>query len=644
MSDFRAIGGVSATLQALLLDRMEWPGATRVPVTVGPPRFTRPEDQGKAEDARVNLFLYRVTENGYLQNQEIPGRGGSDYGHPPLSLNLHYLLTAYGSDLIPGATPATTDEKLAHFLLGSAMRVLHDVPVVTDGLTTVRAPSGETVLHDSLREASEQVKLMLEPLSLEDITKVWTALSLRYRLSAAYAIHVVQIESRRPRTFPRPVAPPVGPHPSADVEGPGPAIHVVTIRVPSITEVGVRRAGSSTEQPYPYVRIGDTVVLRGLNLAGGRTDVAFGDLEVPAAVALDDRAEAVVPDLSVPGVGPIAADQLLRPGPLAIRVVVHDALVPSRSSRSNELAVQLVPRIDGIPTVAPGPPRTIKITGKRLVTAGSSGELILGRSSVPVARYQSAADDQVVVPVPDTLPGSDVRVFLGGGLGPSVTLGPQPQELSVTIGAGAPQTVRPSIPTPITPTASAPILQAAIRDGGAADPAFAGLRVGLAGDRLVLIPGDLQAAITVSSPAPSTLAGDLLLTAAQPPGIASVMLSGELDPFPRTSADTPRLILTIGATTAPLSFARPTSLTDLATTLEAAIRGASATTAFTGAIVGVVAGQLVIIPGAAGTVAFAAAPSDPTSVAELRLHASYLVRIRVNGAESVDPVTVGFPA
>jgi hypothetical protein len=122
------------------------------------------------------------------------------------------------------------------------------------------------------------------------------------------------------------------------------------------------------------------------------------------------------------------------------------------------------------------------------------------------------------------------------------------------------------------------------------------------------------------------------------------MLSGELEPFPRTSADTPRLILTIGATTAPLSFARPTSLTDLATTLEAAIRGASATAAFTGAIVGVVAGQLVIIPGAAGTVAFAAAPSDPTSVAELRLHASYLVRIRVNGAESVDPVTVGFPA
>ena len=101
--------------------------------------FTRPEDQGKAEDARVNLFLYRVTENGYLQNQEIPGRGGSDYGHPPLSLNLHYLLTAYGSDLIPGATPATTDEKLAQFLLGSAMRVLHDVPIVTEALTTVRA-------------------------------------------------------------------------------------------------------------------------------------------------------------------------------------------------------------------------------------------------------------------------------------------------------------------------------------------------------------------------------------------------------------------------------------------------------------------------------------------------------------------------
>ena len=99
MSDFRAIGGVSATLQTLLTDRMELPnGVGGVPVTVGLPPFTAKDNEPHREDPRVNLFLYRVSENGYLQNQEIPGRGaGNGYGHPPLSLNLHYLVTAYGN-------------------------------------------------------------------------------------------------------------------------------------------------------------------------------------------------------------------------------------------------------------------------------------------------------------------------------------------------------------------------------------------------------------------------------------------------------------------------------------------------------------------------------------------------------------------
>src|SRR6476620_1592011 len=99
MSDFSAIGGVSTTLQTLLMDRMELPkGMASVPVTIGPPPFTARDNELHDENARVNLFLYRVTQNGFLQNQEIPGRGaGNGYGHPPLSLDLHYLVTAYGN-------------------------------------------------------------------------------------------------------------------------------------------------------------------------------------------------------------------------------------------------------------------------------------------------------------------------------------------------------------------------------------------------------------------------------------------------------------------------------------------------------------------------------------------------------------------
>jgi len=40
MSDFHAIGGVSATLQTLLEDRMELPFGAAVPGTIGTPPFT----------------------------------------------------------------------------------------------------------------------------------------------------------------------------------------------------------------------------------------------------------------------------------------------------------------------------------------------------------------------------------------------------------------------------------------------------------------------------------------------------------------------------------------------------------------------------------------------------------------------------
>ena len=90
MSDYRAIAGVSASLRNLLRNRMEAP----VDVTIAPPDVAINGIAGR----RLNLYLYEINENGSLKNQEIPGRGaGSGYGHPPLSLNLHYLVTAYGN-------------------------------------------------------------------------------------------------------------------------------------------------------------------------------------------------------------------------------------------------------------------------------------------------------------------------------------------------------------------------------------------------------------------------------------------------------------------------------------------------------------------------------------------------------------------
>ena len=107
MSDFRAIGGVSATLQTLLLDRMELPdGLASVPVTIGPPPFSsQGRRSARRRTPRVNLFLYRVTENGYLQNQEIPGRGSAG-GLRPSAAQPEPALPRHGVRQHRGVAPA----------------------------------------------------------------------------------------------------------------------------------------------------------------------------------------------------------------------------------------------------------------------------------------------------------------------------------------------------------------------------------------------------------------------------------------------------------------------------------------------------------------------------------------------------------
>src|SRR5262249_48590500 len=151
------------------------------------------------------------------------------YGHPPLSLNLHYLLTAYGNEKDPhDETNTIFNETMSQVLLGSAMRVLHDVPIITDRIMTVRPVSGRRILDPSLSDEFEHMRLSLEPLPLEDSTKIWTALSRRYRLTAAYVVNVVQIESRRPSRFPRPVGQPISPTIPplpTDPPSPGPMVY-----------------------------------------------------------------------------------------------------------------------------------------------------------------------------------------------------------------------------------------------------------------------------------------------------------------------------------------------------------------------------------------------------------------------------------
>lgn len=388
MSTYAAIAAVSSTLQSLLFHKLDAPPTTvaPIPVTVGPP----PDDVVDDVQPLVNLFLYRICENGALGNQEQPGRGDRGaYGKPPLSLNLSYLLTAYGTSKQLHAQ--LEDELISHYLLGSAMRILHDFAIVTPALED---ENGDLILDADLRGERERVKVSMQPISLEDLSKVWTALSRPFRASAAYEVTVVQIEPQVRSKHALPVAD-EGPHG-------GPHIYAVAGLTPSIESL--HAAGRTGAQ----VRAGEALVLEGEGLLGEATQVDIGGIRGIGQVtsARTDRMTVIVPD-----------DPRLTPGILSLRVS-HGVEVGSPAERrpafaSNTVAFALVPRIDAVAVA--GTPPVVQITGDRLLATGVECVTLVGGQTVEREQYapgSSATSISFELPVAELAVGQPARLFV----------------------------------------------------------------------------------------------------------------------------------------------------------------------------------------------------------------------------------------
>ncbi len=150
---------------------------------------------------RVNLFLYHIGINAALRNQEFPwqGRGGGDtQANPPpfmLPLQLHYLLTAFADDDVQ-----------SHEALGHAMRVLDAHAQLTPGEIHLAVQNSQIPLPDSnVHLQPERVKVSLQSMNTDEMMKIWTAFQSAYRLSVAYEVTVVLIDSQRPSFTPLPV-------------------------------------------------------------------------------------------------------------------------------------------------------------------------------------------------------------------------------------------------------------------------------------------------------------------------------------------------------------------------------------------------------------------------------------------------------
>jgi hypothetical protein len=265
MSGPLAIAAVTAALKDLLNNGLldhDLATVGSFSVTALPPdRITT----GQSEPNQLNLFLYQLTPNPGWRNDGLPSRNGNGdrLTNPPLALDLHYLLTAYGSQ-----------DFNAEILLGYAMQLLHETPVLSRAqLRTVLGPVAPvggglipsifgTLSAIDLADQVELLKISPVTLSAEDLSKIWTAMQARYRPTMAYVVSVVLIQA----TSSVQAAPPVLKRGRLD-RGP------VAMATPYPTVTAVRPAASDL---LPAMRLGDDIVLTGSSLnATGNREVVF---------------------------------------------------------------------------------------------------------------------------------------------------------------------------------------------------------------------------------------------------------------------------------------------------------------------------------------------------------------------------------
>jgi len=241
---YLAIGAVTSAMAELLNKKLNKPpllgSGTTFRVTILPP-----DDDRVSADNGLNLFLYKISESPFARNMNWRGDRSNPPGdRPPLAVTLHYLVTAYSKK-----TDSARDDITAHQLLGNAMAVLHEYPVLNDIHDGDFDADVDAQFAPELRDSFEKVKISPLPISMEEFSKIWTGLSKAYRLSVAYEVSLVEIG---PLGTPAQPAPRVqttalqmqtlGPPQIASVQpAQGPVLTQVTI-----TGQGFQRPGSET--------------------------------------------------------------------------------------------------------------------------------------------------------------------------------------------------------------------------------------------------------------------------------------------------------------------------------------------------------------------------------------------------------------
>jgi hypothetical protein len=330
MSNHLAAATVTATLRKTLQRALDTasPGISSAVVST-----LRPSPTMTGSQPGVNVFLYQVTPSASLRNSDLPTRRGDGTAlqRPQSALDLHYLISFSGDD-------AKLEPQL---LLGIVTRALHSQPVITREMIQIMLadPNFSFLAESDLEHAPDLVRLTPVPLSLEELSKLWSVVfQLPYVLSQVYRASVVRIEG---------------------MEAPQPALPVASTAVVVDGSMGpVLEAffSQATSAAPPVLEgplvTGSFLVVAGRNLLAPVTRVRVGEIDLepdpPSAsattlkVALPASVLAGVHEVSVihrRGAVPSALDRSSNPLRFSLRPTI------TASFAAGNVTVDLAPSV-----------------------------------------------------------------------------------------------------------------------------------------------------------------------------------------------------------------------------------------------------------------------------------------------------------
>jgi hypothetical protein len=379
-----AIAAVTASLKDLLNDGLldhDLSSIGSVSVTALPPDRI---STGQTEPNQLNLFLYQVTPNLGWRNADLPSRdsSGARVSNPPLALDLHYMLTAYGSQ-----------DLNAEVLLGYAMQLLHETPMLTRAqLRTVLAspsPVDGSIVPGifgalsalDLADQVELIKITPAYLGAEELTKLWTAMQARFRPTMGYLVSVVLIQARQPRRIGKPVLK-RGPDDRGPIALAGPIPTINTLR-PALSEL------------MPAVRLGEDILIGGASLSAGTVTARFTYAQLQILQNLPIAASSAPDQIRVHLPGVVDNTAVMNTWAVGFYTVRLDLVLPNGEAwPTNELAIALSPTITVTPLGAsPGTVNlTVSCTPRLRSDQERSVTLIFGSTEVTPGTITNPAD------------------------------------------------------------------------------------------------------------------------------------------------------------------------------------------------------------------------------------------------------------